>query len=312
VRVLIDGVGGGYFYSRTYRRLRREGVPVAQFLHSELPWRMPFLNMRTHKKILVVDGRTAFAGGLNIGAENLLRTHPPDPVRDTHFAVEGPVVGQLAEAFAEDWLFTTGETLRGKAWFPPLAPAPERDSAAPADAIARVITSGPDQDLEKLESILLTAIATARSSIRVVTPYFLPDERICSALRLAALRGVRVDLVLPGQSNHRVVDWATEAELPLLVTAGCHIWHQPPPFDHSKLMTVDAAWCLVGSANWDMRSLRLNFELNLEVYGGDFPARLDAAIEERLHHQVTRKLLEQRSFPVALRAAAARLLMPYL
>src|SRR3954454_11588003 len=105
IRVLIDGIGGGYFLSLAYRRLRAAGVPAALFLHSWLPWRMPFLNMRTHKKILVVDGRLAFTGGLNIGAENILAKAPRHPVRDTHFRVEGPVIAQLMEAFAEDWLF---------------------------------------------------------------------------------------------------------------------------------------------------------------------------------------------------------------
>ena len=116
VRVLIDGIGGGYFFSPTYRRLRRGGILVARFLHSLLPWRMSVLNLRTHKKIFVVDGRIAFTGGLNIGGENLLRDQPRHPVRDTHFVFEGPVVAQLIEAFAEDWLFIAAmETNRTRA-----------------------------------------------------------------------------------------------------------------------------------------------------------------------------------------------------
>src|ERR1700724_2309280 len=122
VRVLIDGYGGGYFTSSTYRRLHRAGVPAARFLHSPLPWRMPFLNLRSHKKILGIDGRVVFTGGLNIGAENLTRHHPRHPVFDTHFRFEGPVVAQLIEVFAADWLFATGESLTGDIWFPPLAP----------------------------------------------------------------------------------------------------------------------------------------------------------------------------------------------
>jgi cardiolipin synthase len=304
VRVLIDGFGGGYLISSAYRRLRALGIPAARFLHSELPWRMPFLNMRTHKKIVVIDGATAFIGGLNIGDENRLASAPPHPVRDTHFEIAGPVVTQLVQAFCEDWLFTTGETLGGDAWFPEPAPAGE--------AIGRVITSGPDQDLEKLEFMLLSAIAGARRSIKIVTPYFLPDERLWSALSLAAFRGVDVDIVLPGRSNHRLVDWATDAQMRPLLSAGCRVWHQAPPFDHSKLMIVDGAWCLIGSANWDMRSLRLNFEINLEVYSEAFAARLDATIAPKLGRRVSATELDRRGFPIVLRDAAVRLLLPYL
>jgi cardiolipin synthase len=304
VRVLIDGIGGGYFISPTYRRLLRAGVPAARFLHSELPWRMPFLNMRSHKKILVADGRRAFTGGLNIASENVLAGTPSHPVRDTHFEIAGPVVAQLMEAFVEDWLFTTGETLSGPAWFPELDIAGE--------TTARVITSGPDQDIEKLEFVMLTAIAAARSSIKIVTPYFLPDERLCSALALAALRGVSVDIAIPETGNHRIVDWATRAQIRPLLDAGCRLWHAPPPFDHSKLMTVDAAWSLVGSANWDLRSLRLNFELNLEAYDEGFSAGLERVIDAKLGHRITTGQLAQRSFPGMLRDAAARLLLPYL
>jgi cardiolipin synthase len=148
--------------------------------------------------------------------------------------------------------------------------------------------------------------------VRVVTPYFLPDERLLSALALAAWRGVTVDIVLPEQSNHRLVDWAARAQLRPLLQAGCRIWHQPAPFDHSKLMTVDGAWSLVGSANWDVRSLRLNFELDVEVYCERFAARVDAEIERRRGQRVTTVELDARPFPVVLRDATVRLLLPYL
>ena len=118
---MIDGLGGGYFWSTTYLKLRHAGVPVARFLHSPLPWRMPFLNLRSHKKLLSVDGRIAFVGGLNIGAENLVRSGPAHPVLDTHFSLEGPVVAQIIDTFADDWLFMTGERLAGEQWFPAVA-----------------------------------------------------------------------------------------------------------------------------------------------------------------------------------------------
>jgi len=304
VRVLIDGIGGNYLLSPAYHRLRAEGIQAARFLHSPLPWRMPFLNLRNHKKILVVDGQMGFTGGLNIGAENILADNPRHPVRDTHFRVEGPVIAQLMEAFAEDWLFATGESLSGPAWFPPLTDV--------GGIAARVVTSGPDQDVEKLESVLLNAIAVARRTIRIASPYFLPDDRLCSALEMSALRGIEVDIVIPAKGNHTVLDWAVPTQIRPLVAAGCRVWHAPPPFVHSKLMAVDGCWALVGSANWDVRSLRLNFELDLEVYSEAFATEIDAAIDTRRCRRVILADLDQRSFPVKLRDAAARLLLRYL
>ena len=304
VRVLIDGIGGGYFLSPTYERLRRHDVPVFRFMHSPLPWRMPFLNLRSHKKILVLDGRVAFTGGLNIGGENLVAARPRHPVRDTHFRFEGPVVAQLLEAFAEDWLFTAGENLAGDAWFPPLHEVGE--------GVARVIVSGPDEDLEKIEFMVLEAIACARRSIKVKTPYFLPDDRLVTALALASMRGVDVDVTVPTRSNRIIVDWAMRAQIAPLVAAGCRIWRGAPPFDHSKMMTVDGIWCLIGSANWDMRSFRLNFELNMEVYHADIVQHIDDLMAAGRGTLVSAAELNNVPLPVKLIESGARLMLPYL
>ena len=304
VRVLIDGYGGGYLWSKTYHRLRRAGVPVARFLHSVLPWRMPFLNLRSHRKIMLVDGSVAFTGGLNIAAENLLSSQPRYPVLDTHFKVQGPVVTQLSEAFAALWVFTTNESLSGPLWFPQLQPA--------GPCIARVVTSGPDQDLEKIEYLVLQAAACAQTSIQIMTPYFLPDERIITALALAAVRGVSVDIVLPLSSNHPSVDWSTRAHIEPLLIAGCRIWTHSLPFDHSKLMSVDGIWSFVGSSNWDMRSFRLNFEINLEIYQSQIVGQISRIIESNQKNRLTQADLGRRSLPARLRDSAARLMLPYL
>ena len=304
VRVLIDGIGGGYFISPTYRRLRRGGVIVARFLHSPLPWRMPVLNLRTHKKLLVLDGRIAFTGGLNIGSENLLRSQPRHPVHDTHFVFDGPVVAQLSEAFAEDWLFIAGEQLTGEAWFPPLGES--------GSGTARAVISGPDQDVEKIEFMILEAVACARRSIKIMTPYFLPDDRLITALAMASMRGIEVDVIVPGRSNYLVVDWAVRAQIGPLVAAGCRIWSNPPPFNHSKIMTVDGVWCMIGSANWDVRSFRLNFELNMEVYHSDLVQRVEGLMAAMQTSRITATELARRPLPFRLRDSAARLMLPYL
>jgi cardiolipin synthase len=301
VRVIIDGIGGGWLRSPAYTRLRRAGVPAARFMHAPLP----FLNLRTHRKILVVDGTLGFAGGINIADQNVLASRPREPVQDTHFAVRGRVVGQLVEAFARDWYFVTGEDLSGDAWFPGLGPA------GPA-AAARVVTAGPDEDVDKVEFAVLHAIACARDSIRLMTPYFLPDQQMVNALALAAMRGVAVELVLPERGNYRVFDWAMRAHVGPLLRHGARIWRSPPPFRHSKILVVDGAWSLIGSSNWDMRSFRLNFEVCVEIY--DRP--LAAALEELMAADRGRALLtaelEARGLAVRLRDAGARLLLPYL
>ncbi len=304
VRVLLDGVGSGYFASPAYRRLRHAGVRVARFLHSPLPWRMPFLNLRSHKKLLLIDGRHGFTGGMNIGAENLVERRPRHPVRDTHFVVAGPIVTQLIEAFANDWAFVTGEKLAGPAWLA----TPD----ACGQAVARVVTSGPDEDVEKIEMLVLQAVACAQRSIAIMTPYFLPDERLVTALALAAMRGITVDVLMPARSNHRLVDWACYANIAPLLHNGVRIWRNPAPFDHSKLMVVDSTWCLIGSANWDMRSFRLNFELNLEVFHSDLATALTELMKSCQGPRITLHDLVALPLPTRLRNAGARLLLPYL
>ncbi|WP_232631097.1 cardiolipin synthase [Methylobacterium sp. Leaf118] len=304
VRVILDGIGSGYFFPAAWRRLRRLGVPAGLFMHSVLPWRMPFLNLRTHKKLLILDGRIAFTGGVNISDHNRVSRSPTFPIRDTHFRIEGPVVEQLAQAFIVDWAFVSEEELEGEAWLPPLTPA--------GDIIARVVTSGPDADVEKIATVVLQAIACARTSIRLTTPYFLPNDFVVGALCLAAARGIAVDVVIPTRSDHPIVDWATRAHIDPLLESGVRIWLDAPPFDHSKALVIDGQWCFIGSANWDSRSFRLNFELNLEVYDTGLARRLETFIAEKCEIPLTQADLAARPPARRLRDAAVRLLLPYL
>ena len=308
VRVLIDAAGARYSWPATIiHELKRANVTVARFLPSLAPWRVMTINLRNHRKVLTVDGQIAFTGGMNIRHGNVLSAKPRHPVRDLQFRVEGPVVAQLQAAFANDWTFTTGEALNGKTWFP----EPRISSHG---VIARVITDGPDADFEKLRLTLLAALAEAQTSVQILTPYFLPDPALVSALNLAVLRGVRVDIILPGENNLPFVHWASRAMWWQVLKRGCRIWLTPPPFDHSKLMVVDGHWALLGSANWDTRSLRLNFELNVECYHRELAHDLAAIVGKKLHgaHEVTLAEVDARTVPGKLRDAAARLFSPYL
>jgi cardiolipin synthase len=164
--------------------------------------------------------------------------------------------------------------------------------------------------MEQIEFVALHAISCAQKSVRVVTPYFLPPDPLTMALGLAALRGIKVDIVLPDHSNHPLLDWARRIPLRPLIEAGCRVWLTAPPFDHSKLMVIDDAWAMVGSANWDTRSFRLNFELNVELHDPAFAVKV-AAIAPAAR-RLTLAELDSDPLPIRLRNSAARLLQPYL
>jgi cardiolipin synthase len=306
VRVLVDDVGARYSWPSIIRPLRRAGIPTGRFLPRLVPWSFRYANLRDHRKILVVDGRIGFTGGMNIREGDWLKLQPDHPIRDLQFRVEGPVVTHLQEVFADDWAFCTGEVLQGEDWFSPLRPA--------GRTLARGIADGPDEDFETLRLALLGALACAQSSVRIATPYFLPDAALITALNVAALRGVEVDIVLPERSNLRLVQWASAAQLWQVLEHGCRVWLTPPPFDHTKILVVDGAWSLVGSANWDPRSLRLNFEFDLECYDSELASALDALLAARIRSARPVNLgdVDGRSLPVKLRDGLARLLSPYL
>lgn len=306
VRVLIDATGTLFARRSILGALRREGVPFARFLPAIAMGRPVSLNLRNHRKLLVADGRAGFTGGMNLCVGHLRSKRSPLPIEDIHFRVEGPVVAHLQEAFVEDWWFTTDESLGGAKWFPALAPA--------GTTLARGIADGPDENLEQVRWTILGAIAMARRSLRILSPYFLPDAAIISALNLAAMRGVAVDILLPTDGDVPFVQWASAAHWWQLLEHGCRIWVAPPPFDHSKLFVVDEAWTLLGSANWDPRSLRLNFEFNLECYDAALAGRLAALFDERKlrARAVTMDEVNARPLRRRLRNGIARLFAPFL
>jgi cardiolipin synthase len=305
VRVLVDGIGSTYTFPSITGVLAARGVKVSCFLPTSVPFYFPYANLRNHRKIMVVDGRIGFTGGLNIRDGCWLTHEPRHPVRDTHFRLTGPVVAQLLEVFIEDWAFAAEETLGGPAWQPVL------DSAG--TMLARGVRFGPDDpDIGRIKLVLVGALAAAQRSVRIMTPYFLPDDAIFQALDVAAMRGVQVEIVLPEENNLALVGWASNAMLWQVLARGCDVWMSPPPFEHTKLMVVDSAWAMFGSGNWDERSMRLNFEFNVETYDRGLAGRLDDRITEVIGRSRRQTLAEidARSLPIRLRDGVARLFSP--
>ena len=216
------------------------------------------------------------------------------------------MVAHLQHAFAVDWAFVTGETLSGDSWFPELQSG--------GQVWARGISHGPDEDFENMVDAIIGALSVAKERIRIVTPYFLPDSSMIKALNVAAMRGVEVEILLPASSNIRLVQWAATAQFWQLLEKGCRIYYTPPPFDHTKLFIVDDAWSLIGSTNWDPRSLRLNFEFNVECYDKQLTRALSDVVDAKLNsaRQVTLHEVNTRPIAEKLRDGLARLLSPYL
>lgn len=305
VLVLIDGIGELYSFPWATRLLRKRQVRTLRFLPPRLlPPRLQ-VNLRNHRKVLVVDGEVAFTGGMNIG-DRYLADRPDNPRRvvDVHVRVAGPVVHHLRRAFADDWRWVSGETL------PDIAPP----STPLGAASCRVIADGPSEDLEKIAMVLVAAISVATRRVCIMTPYFLPPRSIITALQAAALRGVEVRVILPEKNNLPYVHWATRKMLWELLGRGVRVFLQPPPFVHTKLFRIDDDYVLLGSANIDPRSLRLNFELALEAYDAELASAVgqhfDAVVAGS--REITLEEMDARPTIAKLRDAAAWLASPYL
>lgn len=310
VRVLIDAVGVRYSMPTSASYLRSQGIRVAEFNGNIVArLRLPYANLRTHRKILVVDGAVAFAGGMNIRQSFTTEFGGPTPELDTHFQLHGPIVADLLAIAAEDWHFTTGEQLQGPAW--QLAELPP---AAEVPPFIQAIPSGPDDSLEANHKMLMGAFSVARHGIRIQSPYFLPDRELVAALTTAARRGVAVDIVVPGQNNLAIVDRAMTAQFNQVVDSGCRVWRSVGPFNHSKLLVVDSVWAFVGSSNLDPRSLRLNFEIDLAILDADFAAEIEARIDKTVTGatEITRASLQARPLPARLLDRTFWLASPYL
>ena len=304
VRVLVDGVGRLYSLRPPWRSLRSQGVRTALFLPPRItPWHFS-INLRNHRKLLVCDASVGFTGGMNISDNHLVALPAPRRVRDVHFMCKGPLVEELHDAFLLDWGFVTGH-------YSELETGCQDESG---DSLCRIVLEGPGTSTDQLHDILCAVITGAKQRIRLMTPYFLPTHELIGGLRAAALRGVEVAVLLPAINNLPYIHWATRRLLPQLLQAGVHVRYQPGPFTHTKLLLVDDAYAQIGSANIDPRSLRLNFELNVEVFDAAFVRRMGAFFDEGFQtgQRVSNEKLRRAPLPARLRDAFFWLFSPYL
>lgn len=305
-RLLVDYIGCWNWPSAFGRSFVDGGVSVGFFL-PVVPWRGRWrVNFRNHRKIAVIDGRVGFCGSQNIGDEYAGRLQKYGPWRDTHMSLLGPAVHRLQEVFVEDWHYATGQDIVEDNCFP--QPADE------GSHVVQAIPSGPDSNPNTMHHLLLSALAGARKSVCVVTPYFAPDTTMILALQSAAYRGVSVRLMIPSKADNRIVLWAGRSFYQELCESGVEVYEYDHGMLHSKVVVIDDVWAMVGSANMDQRSFRINFELTMLLY--------DAGLADRLHddferlrydaRRVSPKGLDHWSFRESILLGVARLVSPLL
>ncbi|MBU1357240.1 MAG: cardiolipin synthase [Gammaproteobacteria bacterium] len=312
VRLLLDALGSKRIGRRFMAPMRDAGIEVALFHDTKIGRRLrPVTNYRTHRKIVVCDGRVGFTGGVNITDEEDARTRP-DAYHDVHLRIEGSAVRWLQTTFLEDWAYATGDDPREMdVDMDQLLPRlPAREEAG--DIAVQIVTSGPDSTMEGIHRMHVAAIHSAVHRAWLTTPYFVPGEPAMMALTSAALRGVDVRLLVPRRSDSLVVSAAARSYYDELLAAGVKVWEYKARMLHSKTLVVDDHCAMVGTANFDIRSFRLNFEVMAVVYGPTLAKPLAAQFETDLHSSASIRAHRPQPFLRRLGEALARLFSPVL
>ena len=277
VHMLLDWLGSRTMDSGLLAAARAAGCDV-QIYHPPSWYHLGRLNNRTHRKVMVIDGKIGFTGGVGMGTEWREGLNGLPPWRETHFKAEGPVVAQMQAVFIDNWIKTTGRVLHGADYFPKL-------SASAGDMEAQMFGSSPVGGSESMHLMVLLALTAAKTSIDIQNAYFVPDRLTVEALCSAARRGVRVRIIVPGRhTDARIGRWAAQGLYGELLKAGIQIFEYQPTMMHAKVLVIDGVWSSVGSANFDDRSFRLNDEANLNIFSEDLAREqtrlIDADIQQ--------------------------------
>lgn len=276
VHILVDWVGSQKMDHAQLQQMADAGVDIRRY-HPLRWYTIDRVNNRTHRKLLVIDGRIGFTGGVGIADEWSGHAQDPEHWRDTHFRIEGPAVAQMQAAFIDNWTKVSGIVLDGEEYFPPIEPR--------GDEPAQVFKSSIEGGAESIHLMYLAAIAASRESIDLAMAYFVPDEIALETLEAAMKRGVKVRIIMPGpHTDAALVRRASRAMWGRMLAAGAEMYEYQPTMYHCKVLIVDGLWVSVGSTNFDPRSFRLNDEANLNVYDRDFARRQRADFENDLKH----------------------------
>jgi len=309
VRFLFDDVGSGALSSAYIKELSNNGVQTMSFN----PVRMPILNskvnFRNHRKIVVVDGEYGFVGGLNIGDEYLGKDEYFGFWRDTHLKITGEAVRRLQIIFLQDWLYMSNEKIELENYLPVCSTASD-----PQHGGVQIIASGPDKRTTVIKDIFFSMITSAQKSVWIASPYFIPDEDILTGLKIAALSGVDVRLLVPGIADHKIPFHASRSYFPVLLEAGVKIYEYAEGFMHSKIIIVDGELASIGTANMDMRSFHLNFEVNAFLYQTKSILKLqeDYMQDVENSNQIDHEEFHNRAYRKRIFESLARIISPLL
>ena len=306
VRILYDDVGSSGAKKSFFRSMRSEGIEVYAFLHVKFPLFTSKVNYRNHRKILVVDGRVGFTGGINI-AQRYITGTKLGPWRDTHLRLEGEAVGMLQIVFITDWFFVTKKLLADYDKYLPKTHV--RD-----ETMIQIVTSGPDSDWASIMQAFFSAISHAQHHIYISSPYFLPNEAILTAVKVASLSGIDVRIMIPSRSDSKIVYWASRSYIGELIEANVKVYLYRKGFNHSKLIMIDGRFASVGTANMDIRSFEDNFEVSAILYDRAITESLEADFLRDLERSrlVTREYWESRPLLHNMYEAMSRLFSPLL
>ncbi|MFC4620128.1 cardiolipin synthase [Camelliibacillus cellulosilyticus] len=308
VRFLYDAVGSWRLPKKFIKSLRFAGVDIVSFFPVKLPLFNHKINFRNHRKIVVIDGEIGFVGGLNIGDEYLGKDPSFGFWRDTHLSVRGEAVRSLQAIFLQDWYYMTGEFISDEAYFQ-AKPVYSDDNGA-----VQMVSSSPDDEWEVIKNLFFSMIVSAKRSIWIASPYIIPDEDILSALKVAALSGIDVKILVPIRPDKRIVFYASHSYFPELLEAGVKIYEYQYGFMHSKVIIVDHELASIGTANMDMRSFHLNFEVNAFLYRSESTIQLVADYMDDLENAVQIDWDKFKKRPIIMRVieSTSRLLSPLL
>jgi len=304
VRVLYDAVGN-YLSGRYLRRLRRAGIQIYPYYNFISPLKIHTLNYRNHRKVVVIDGETGYLGGMNMGQEYVDGGKRFPVWRDTHIRIQGEAVAVLEEVFAVSWFNTTGETIDVRDFVP----------QPPSDIThIQITTSGPDSQWHSIKQVYFLLISSAENSVFIQTPYFIPDASILMALKTAALSGIDVRIMLTGMLDKRVPYWAALTYIEELLQAGVRFYYYTEGFMHAKTIVVDSLCCSVGTANMDIRSFELNYEINALIYDANVAKVFEAMFRKDLSaaREFTLENYSRISRVKKFRNSLARLFAPLL